>query len=81
MSASKLFTPVLRRAQGTQIQETERMGQFLNPPTHPEIPFFSGPASGGEACYPLSLGGAKGTSTKPNKTRPISAQSQETFKY
>lgn len=72
MAVSKLFTPVLRASQPTAIEKNETAEIFVNPPTHPEIPFFSGNSNDdGKAIYPLKLGGGRGTSIKENKTFPI----------
>lgn len=81
MTVSKLFTPKLRAPQATPLDKTERAPMFVNPPTHPEIPYFVGPTDSGFPQYPLSLGGDRGSSTKPNKTLPISAKPQEDAKY
>ena len=69
MAVSKLFTPVLRAKQPTAIQAEETAPMFMNPPTHPEIPVFSGATGDGSATYPLRLGGDGAPSTKPNTTR------------
>lgn len=71
MAASKLFTPVLRAKQPTAIQGQETAPIFMNPPTHPEIPVFSGDTGNGNATYPLRLGGDGASSTKPNTTRQV----------
>lgn len=81
MATSKLFTPKLRAAQATPINEVERAPMFVNPPTHPEVPTFAGNTDEGKPCYPLSLGGDRGTSTREAQKRPISTCPQEQAKY
>lgn len=54
-----MFKPVLR-AKPNPLQARERGDQFVNPPTHPEIPTFLAPTDNGGACYPLKLGNASG---------------------
>ena len=81
MAVSKLFTPVLRAKQPTAIQAEETAPIFMNPPTHAEIPVFSGPCDEGRPHYPLSLNGDRGTSTKPNTVRDTSAAPQEKQNY
>lgn len=75
MAVSKLFTPVLRAAQPTAIQAKESAPMFVNPPTHPETPIFSGPAdTDGKACYPLRLNGDRQASTKTAQTYPVTVR-------
>lgn len=74
MAVSKLFTPVLRALQPTAIESSERAPIFVNPPTHPEVPVFSGNCNDdGKAIYPLKLGGDRQTSTKEAKVYDTSA--------
>ena len=81
MAVSKLFTPVLRARQPTAIQAEETAPMFMNPPTHAEIPVFAGPTDEGRPHYPLSLGGEKQASMKPNTVREISTAPQEEQNY
>lgn len=74
MAVSKLFTPVLRAKQPTAIEAVETAAIFMNPPTHPEVPVFSGNCNDdGRAIYPLKLGGDRQSSTKENQVYDISA--------
>ncbi len=65
MSASKLFTPVLRTKRGTAAESVATAKIFMNAPAHAEIPVYQGPTDMGEPQNPLSLGGDSQTTAKP----------------
>lgn len=65
MSVSKLFTPKLH-ARPCVTDAGESDAGFVNPPTHAEVPVFSGPTDAGRVT--LTLGAGKGTRT-PGATR------------
>lgn len=81
MAASKLFTPALRTKRGTALDSESQQRQFVSPPTHAEIPVFSGPTDKGDPHYPLSLGGDGKASTKPAEKRPYSSLNEASAKY
>lgn len=72
MATSKLFNPTIK-AMGNDM--------FVGPPIRPELdPSFEA-TSGGEACYPLSLGAANPTKKLPLADKRIVSRSQEDFDY
>lgn len=73
MSVSKLFTPQVRMTRPWPVRAEEGSYEFVCPPTHAEIPVFSGPGDQGKDAYPLHLGGGRQSSTPTVAKRPVSA--------
>ncbi len=77
---SKLFTPKLRSPQATACEAVESAEIFMNPPTHAEIPRFSGNTDSGPS-HTLRLGGSGKPSTKEVSRRPFLSTAQEKMDY
>ncbi len=72
MATSKLFTPRVANL---------RSDTFVGAPARPEVEPTFAATSGGEACNPLTFGGANGEKEMPLQKKLIVSKSRNEFDY